>query len=408
MASYPRWPIASLVTLSALGLIACGESTATTSTHGGAGGAGSATASSAASTSGTGAGGATNPPPRAVWITAYYAGWMQAHLPVAEIDFSAISHVAHFAWTPVADGTIDRTSNGWSESQANAVVAAAHAAGKKALLTIGGAWSQDGFRAHIKPVSRAKFVATLAAAVIQYGYDGIDVDMEPVDDADAPTFGAFAKELRAALDATGEGRLLTAAVDWNKSAFVPAQSQFDQLNLMTYDMSGAWDGWETWHNSPLHNGGHKFQSTGEAMPSLETVVTRALADGAEPARLGIGGVFYGYVWKGANGPNQSIAGVTVTANKPYFEIMDTLYSPDAYRWHDGVEAPYLSKGEVGSASARFVSYDDETSLRKKIAWARDQGLGGMIVWELGGGHRPGLPKGKRDPLLDAVKAAAFP
>ena len=128
-------------------------------------------------------------------------------------------------------------------------------------------------------------------------------------------------------------------------------------------------------------------------------------DGRHAARLG-GGLHRAYAWHGANGPNQPIAGVTVDVNKPWSWMMDTLFDPAARRWHAGVEAPYLSLGR--GSSGKFVSYDDAESISKKIAWVRSEGLGGVILWELGGGYRPAQPPGKRDPLLQAVKAAAFP
>ena len=143
------------------------------------------------------------------------------------------------------------------------------------------------------------------------------------------------------------------------------------------------------------------------MPSIEGRIDRAIADGAAPSKLGIGGVFYGYVWKGADGPNQPIDNVTVTANKPYHAIMEDDFEASAYRWHDGVEAAYLSLTGSNAKESRFVSFDDEKTIAAKVDWLRARGLGGMIVWELGGGYRPNLPAGQRHPLLAAVKAAAF-
>ena len=41
----------------------------------------------------------------------------------------------------------------------------------------------------------------------------------------------------------------------------------------------------------------------------------------------------------------------------------------------------------------------------KAAYVRSKGIGGMIIWELGGGYQAGAPEGKRDALLKAVKEA---
>lgn len=345
--------------------------------------------------------------PRSIWVTGYYAGWMEGHLPVTAVDFDALTAIVHFSIVPNADGTtFDTTSNGVTAAQTTRVVSAAHAAGKKALLCIGGAGTHAGFSAWMAPSRRAAFVAKIVEAMKAGDYDGVDLDMEPVSKADAADFIPFVRALRAAMTAVKPGLLLTAAVGWNDAVFGPIVDQFDQINLMTYDLSGAWDGWETWHNAPLHDGGRTFASTKAPMPSCEGEVAAATKGGAPKAKVGIGMVFYAYVWKGANGPNQPIAGVTVEANMAYHTMMDTLWSASAERWHAGVEAPYLSIGS--GASGKFVSYDDPRSISAKIDWVRSKGLGGVIVWELGGGYRPTQPVGKRDVLLQAVKSAAFP
>ncbi|MBM4379465.1 MAG: glycoside hydrolase family 18 protein [Deltaproteobacteria bacterium] len=349
-------------------------------------------------------GGSPKVPP--VWVTGYFAGWMHPTLPVSDVDFGAVTHLAHFSYLPREDGTLDTTSLGLTPERSREVVAAAHGAGKKVLLVLGGAWSRDAFRGAMAPAHVDAFVGRIVSAVSGPGYDGVDVDMEPVKDEDAPLFVPFVQKLRAGLDAAAPGLLLTAAVDWNAASFGPVLPHFDQLNLMTYDLAGAWPGWETWHNTPLRNGGLAFASTGEPLPSVETQVARALAGGAPRAKLGVGISFYVYVWNGVSGPNQPLDGVTVEMNKPWSWMMDALYAPSAYRWHDGVDAPYLSLG-TGS-TARFVSFDDAQSISRKLAWVREQGLGGVILWELGGGYRAGEPAGQRDGLLQAVKAAAFP
>ena len=90
-------------------------------------------------------------------------------------------------------------------------------------------------------------------------------------------------------------------------------------------------------------------------------------------------------------------------NVAYSQIMDSLFKPRYYRWDAEAQAAYLSINDESSANDKFVSYDDEASCRAKIAYVRQYGLGGVIIWELGGGWRPsGTP---RDPLLKAIRAA---
>jgi chitinase len=324
---------------------------------------------------------------------------MEPTLPVSELDFSAITVLAHFAWAPTAAGGVDTNALGNSAGQSSRVVSAAHAAGKKVVITVGGANSATAFRAAMSPNNRAGFVSAVVSTMNAYGYDGVDIDMEPLDEADAGLYVPFVQALRAALP---PGKLLTAAMTWKSAVFAPVAGLFDQLNQMTYDMAGAYPGWVTWHNSALSSNGLTFPGSSRLLPSCADTTDTAVAAGAPREKLGIGIDFYGYVWSGATGPNQSVAGVTVTPNVAYSALMDTYDSPEARRWHDGVDAPYLS------TQGRFISYDDEQSIARKIDWVRANGLGGVIVWELGGGYRPNQPPGQRDVLLQAVKHAAFP
>ena len=52
-----------------------------------------------------------------------------------------------------------------------------------------------------------------------------------------------------------------------------------------------------------------------------------------------------------------------------------------------------------------MSYDNEALCAEKVQYARAQGLGGVMIWDLGSGYLPGHPAGQREPLLAAVKRA---
>jgi chitinase len=345
------------------------------------------------------------PQPRPIWVTGYYAAWNEGHLPISAVNFSALTVLAHFAQEPTTSGTLNTTANGMSADQSQRVVAAAHAAGKKVVLTVGGQNTEGAWGVAMDASHRAAFIQQVLSQVSTYGYDGVDLDVEPVADSDAANFTPFVQALRAAMDAQKPGMLLTVAAGWNQAMYSQVAPLFDQINLMTYDMAGPWQGWETWFNSPLSNGGHTFASTGQPLPSCQTRVAEATSQGAPKAKVGIGVDFTGFVWTGASGPNQSIAGVS-QSNVPYWQIMDTLYSSTAYRFDTATDAPYLSIGS--GSSGQFVTYDDEASIAAKVDWVRAQGLGGIILWDLSAGYRPGQPAGKQDPLMQAVKQAAFP
>ena len=169
----------------------------------------------------------------------------------------------------------------------------------------------------------------------------------------------------------------------------------------------------TWHNAPVYEGNYRFPSSGQLLPSVNQRVESYLRAEIPPAKLGIGIDFYGYVWNGGSGtptggvtePRQSWRTAPwVKDNVPYHVIMDTFYRPEYYRWDTVAQAAYLSIDKPGSADDKFISYDDETTCRKKIDYVKAKGLGGVILWELGGGWRP--QASPPDKLLQAVKEAA--
>ncbi len=342
-----------------------------------------------------------------LWITAYYPGWEQRTLPPVEIDFRAITHLVQFSVMPRADGGLDWAKHGLNESLVKETVRIAHAAGRKVLLCVGGADSAPVFREALAEDKRAGFVRTLVEAARSHGYDGLDIDMEPVEARDAATYVLFIHELRVALKRSNPDALLTAAVADLPGTFAGMQDQFDQLNLMTYAFSGTWEGWVTWHNSALwNNGGYKFPGTERELPSLDMKVREWLAAGVSPDKLGLGVAFYAYVWSGASAPRQPIKGVK-TRDISYTELMKTYFKPERYHWDETAGVPYLSVAAEGSKPGAFISFDNEHSLRLKIDYARRMKLGGAIIWELANDYRRDLSAGQRSPLLQAVRSEAF-
>jgi len=347
------------------------------------------------------------------WVTAYYPVWEQAGgMSPDKIDFSAITHLVHFSITPRADGTIEDSVHGSvntiTPAQSADVVPRAHKAGDKVLVCLGGAESGPAIRAAIAGPVRGVFIQNLIAFIKERGYDGIDVDMEPILPADEPPLVLFVRELRAAMKAVNPKWLLTfpASGDQAKIA-AQLQDDFDQINIQTYDLSGPWEGWKTWYNGPLYGEGKTLLTAARPYPSVDEKVGEYLAAGVPKAKLGIGIAFYGCVWNGANGPTQPIQGVTMD-KLAYSAILDRYDKPGAYHWDAVAHAPYFRVGTDTDPARKFVSFDDARLAREKVLYARTHGLGGVIIWELGGGYRDSQPAGQKDALLQAVSAARGP
>ena len=352
-----------------------------------------------------------------LWVTAYYAGWMQGnqwsyHLRPQNIDFTAVTHIVHFSLGPNADGTVNDEGNGVGAENAAAIVQAAHNAGKKVLICVGGWNSEQSFASATNPQNRERFINNLLAIVQGRRYDGLDIDWEPFSQDYSSQYISFMEELRVVMKNLNPDLLLTVACSRAPEVFAKLHPLLDQINVMTYDYSGAWPGWFTWHNAPVYDGGARFPSTGGAPPSIHSHLETFVAAGIPRRKLGIGIDFYGFVWNGGSGTPSG--GVTeprqtwtsppwVKDNVPYHQIMETIFQPQAYRWDSAAQAAYLMIDNPGSAEDRFVSYDDESSCRKKIDYARTHGLGGVIIWELGGGWQPKVSPPDR--LLKAVGEA---
>lgn len=353
-----------------------------------------------------------------VWVSAYYAGWMQGcgyegYLSADEIDFNAVTHILHFSIMPNPDGSINDSINCITDENSADVVNAAHSAGKKVLISVGCWGTESDFLSATSDKNRAEFINNLINLMVERGYDGIDVDWEPLSPSSASQYSAFITELREALNTVTPRPLLTAAVLWEPDVFSQLQDEFDQINIMTYEMSGPWPGWITWHNAPIYDGGYWFPSTGNPVPSANGLVDDFLSAGVQPNKLGIGIEFYGAVWSGGSGtttggvtePGQSWIKAPSVEMAAYYEIMDEYYQPLYYRWDLAAQAAYLSIDNYRDADDKFISYDDETSCSEKVEYVRSRGLGGITIFELGGGLRPLEPV--PDALLQSIKDAVW-
>jgi chitinase len=344
---------------------------------------------------------------RPIWICAYYLAEQQDKGPLTpdKIDYTTFSHLIHFGVMPAADGSLDPLKAGITPQQSETVVALAHKAHRKVLVSMG--TDEGGKHLHqalTDPV-RPTLVRNLVQFVVTRGYDGLDIDMEPIEDPDVSTYEKFIHELRTVLKAANPKLLLTAAVATEPAMFGRLQHEFDQINLMTYDLSGPWKGFKSWYNAALYDSGTELMNQTEPYPSAQGMVQQFVQAGVEQTKLGIGVAFYGYLWSGVNGPRQSIDGVKVNDDVPYHTIMDQYYQTGRYHWDAQAKAPYLSIDALLPGGRQFLSYDDDTLCAKKITYVRQQGLGGVIIWELGEGYRDSQPKGKQDALLQAIKRA---
>lgn len=335
----------------------------------------------------------------------YYPGYQRNDMPPAEIPFDRLTHLAVGAVLPHSDGTLDTTF--YLDATAGPALAAdlskrAHDAGRKSILMVGGAGTYDGFSSSASATHRAAFVANLVSFAKAQGFDGLDLDWEPLPSSDLPNLQALAQDLRTAwpdVILTVPVGIINANTDTVDASWGAISQAFDQINIMSYSMAGAWDGWQSWHHTAIDG------ATPTTPTSIRTSVDAWLTAGVPASKLGIGAGFYGLCYTSpVTAPNQDLGGATAIANDnelAWRKLTGAYYSADARHWDDAAKAPYLSfSSPTGPLGCTYLSYTDEESLAAEAEYVHTRKLGGVIVWTINEGH---LADGAdKDPLLTAL------
>ena len=274
-----------------------------------------------------------------------------------------------------------------------------------AVASIGGADSADGFRQATASSTLEAFLTHLLALLREAGYDGIDIDWEPLEVADRPMAVQIAQRLREA----SPDALLTIPIGCininlseDLSGFADLAAAYDQLNIMSYGQAGAWPGWNSWHSSAL------YQENSATPLAIDPTVNLYVQAGVPVSKLGLGIGFYGLCYSApVTGPDQALGASTILAGDSvmsYANIMDLYYDPSVRYWDPVARVPYLSFAEPHDPDGcTYISYDDEESIAEKGAYLRSKGLGGVIQWELNEGYLPSAEPAERNPLLVAIR-----
>jgi len=283
----------------------------------------------------------------------------------------------------------------------------------KVLISFGGWGGSKYFSdAAASAESRARFIeSTLAIFVRPYPgvFDGVDLDWEyptgggmagnAARPEDRENLTALVTEFRRALDAEpsqpGGRYLITAATpagpaQLRKYEMAKLAQLMDFINVMTYDYH---TGGSTAHfNAPLASG------PDDPSPNLNIKATVAayLAAGVPAAKLVVGVPFYGYgywpVPDTAHGRFQPILRDTLqdsasavarpkwTGAVRYYQIREVLNDGFTRYFDDVARVPWL----YNPATRVWITYDDAESIGEKADYARQNGLGGLMFWELSG------------------------
>jgi chitinase len=339
------------------------------------------------------------------WVMAYHVGYQSELWPADRIDFSSMTHFVVGRVKPRWDGSvaldfdIDDVKGPLFAAD---MAARARNAKRIPILMIGGAGEHDAFAGALSAPNRDRFVNELFTLMDRWGYAGFELDFEPIQPEDEPALEWLVAELRKRRPKV----VLTLPVGWINTNF-PTIPPFyariakgvDQLNVMTYGMSGPW-GWPTWHSSPLT--GQSPQTPTSIVSSVDAYIKA----GVPASKIGVGIGFYGQCWTKRTGPRQDVADATLVAEDSLMSsaIIAAEYAPSMTRtWDAEAQVPYLASGApVGQKGCQYISYEDAQSVAAKGAWLRKKGLGGVIVWTAGQGYVASTGK---NPMLSATWTA---
>ena len=224
-------------------------------------------------------------------------------------------------------------------------------------------------------------VGELVDLAADLGVDGINVDVELLDEVDRPAYGEFLRALRDALLARLPDATLSVATEaglrGTGNALAAVQAGVDRLFLMGYDYH--WSGSQPGASSPVDRA--------DGLYDLNWSIAAYVDAGVPRDRIVLGLPLYGMTWR-TLGPDRTSP--VVGDGVPWLPSrnLDRLQDPAFQPGRDALElAEYFA--EPDGDEWLLTYYDSPATIRAKLALALDQGLAGGGFWAIG--YERGVP-----------------
>ena len=255
------------------------------------------------------------------------------------INYSQITHLCIAFANPDTEGEFSISVN------PTAIINKAHSEGCEVFLSFGGGGISEVIEETYEELTtvenRSAFISKLMDLARSLNVDGLDCDLEGAM-VQMATYDGYVQELIDSAHAAGM-EVSAAVAKWTGSSMDNATvEKFDFINTMSYDLKGPWTG--PGQHSPMSQATSEFSYW--------------QGKGADKSDLIIGLPFYGYEFQDTETPAWSWAQIVDA-------FPDSLYQ-DEINTGDGV-----------------LYFNGKTTIQEKVAYAKENGAGGVMIWELG-------------------------
>ena len=335
-----------------------------------------------------------------ITVTAYYAGDAKS---VDEFPIEKLTHII-FSFCHLKGNKLHVDNTNDAETINKLVSLKKRNPSLKVILSLGG-WGgcKTCSQVFSTEEGRKEFAQSVKELCEEYKTDGIDLDWEyPAIEGfpghqylpeDKHNFTLLLQTLREILSnkyeisfaAGGFTKFLTESIEWKE-----VMPLIDRVNLMTYDLTNGYS-IVTGHQTPLYSTLQQIESTDHAVKYLDSI-------GVPKNKLVIGAAFYARIFDADTTANNGLYQLgKFDRSVSYKEFNRQLLEEQGYTyfWDSVAQAPYMFNPQT----KKIYTFDDERSLTLKTKYAIDEGLDGIMFWELS------IDNSKHD-LLNAIDKAA--
>lgn len=319
--------------------------------------------------------------PRQLAVIAYYPGDSAAFRPY---HVAGLTHII-YSFGHIQEGELVLAPDAARRAIPALVALKREQPGLRVLLSLGG-WGGCGpcSEAFASDSGRRRFAQSVRRLSDALGTDGIDLDWEypaipgypghRYTPEDRDHFTALVAALRQALGprreitfaAGGFTDYLLQSVDWRR-----VMPLVTRVHLMSYDLVHGYST-TTGHHTPLYSTPGQVESVDHAIHLLDSL-------GVPRRQVAIGAAFYARIFAGVDSvdggryrPGRFARGVS-------WRGLDAALQAGFVRYWDPVAmAPWA----YDAATGEYATYDDTLSVRRKTRYARREGLGGIMFWQL--------------------------